>query len=51
MSPDMSEHKWPMVLFDSSMLIGLLECRLDLKAEIERVLSTKFRPIVLSGTL
>ena len=45
------EHERPKVLFDSSMLIGVFESKIDLIAEIERVLSTKFNPIVLSGTL
>jgi hypothetical protein len=39
------------VLFDSSILIGVFESKIDLIAEIERVLSTTFNPIVLSGTL
>jgi rRNA-processing protein FCF1 len=51
MISDKKEHEWPVVIFDSSILIGLLECRIDVIAEIERVLSTRFSPIVLSGTL
>jgi rRNA-processing protein FCF1 len=45
------EREWPKILFDSSMLIGVFESRIDPIAEIERVLSTRFDPIVLSGTL
>jgi rRNA-processing protein FCF1 len=45
------ECERPKVLFDSSILIGVFESKIDLIAEIERVLSTRFNPIVLSGTL
>jgi len=45
------QYEWPVVIFDSSIVISLLECKVDPISEIERVLSTRFAPIVLSGTL
>jgi rRNA-processing protein FCF1 len=45
------QYDWPVVIFDSSIIISLLECKVDPKSEIERVLSTKFVPTILSGTL
>nr|MDO8097761.1 hypothetical protein [Candidatus Njordarchaeota archaeon] len=39
------------VIFDSSIIISSLECKVDPVSEIERVLSTKFVPVILSGTL
>jgi rRNA-processing protein FCF1 len=41
----------PVVIFDSSIIISLLECKVDPISDIERVLTTKFIPTVLSGTL
>jgi rRNA-processing protein FCF1 len=43
--------EWPIVIFDSSIVISLLECKVDPILDIERVLTTKFVPTVLSGTL
>ncbi|WXG45508.1 MAG: PIN domain-containing protein [Candidatus Atabeyarchaeum deiterrae] len=51
MSRKETEHSWPIVLFDSSILISLPECNIDLTTEIERVLTVRFIPTVLSGTL
>lgn len=45
------QYEWPAVIFDSSIIISSLECKVDPISEIERVLSTKFVPTVLSGTL
>jgi len=45
------QHEWPTVIFDSSILIDLIECKVDPISEIQRVLSTKFVPTILSGTL
>jgi rRNA-processing protein FCF1 len=41
----------PIVIFDSSIMISAFECKVHLVPEIERVLSAKFVPTVLSGTL
>ena len=41
----------PVVIFDSSIIISLLECKVNPISDIERVLTTKFIPTVLSGTL
>jgi rRNA-processing protein FCF1 len=51
MIPEKREHNWLKVIFDSSMLIDLPELKIDLVTETERVLSTKFIPIVLTGTI
>nr|MDO8134879.1 hypothetical protein [Candidatus Njordarchaeum guaymaensis] len=45
------QYEWPAVIFDSSIILSLLECKVDPLSEIERVLSTKFVPMILSGTL
>jgi rRNA-processing protein FCF1 len=45
------QYEWPTVIFDSSIIISLFECKVDPISEIERVLSTRFNPTVLSGTL
>jgi rRNA-processing protein FCF1 len=51
MSLKKKAHESPIVIFDSSIMISALECKVDLVPEIERVLSTEFVPTVLSGTL
>jgi len=43
--------EWPVVIFDSSIIISSLECKVDPVSEIERVLSKRFVPVILSGTL
>jgi hypothetical protein len=45
------ERELPKILFDSSIIIGIFENKIDVISEIERVMSTRFNPIVLSGTL
>jgi rRNA-processing protein FCF1 len=51
MSHKNEQYEWPTVIFDSSIIISLLEFKVDPISEIERVISTKFVPSVLSGTL
>jgi rRNA-processing protein FCF1 len=51
MISEKKEHNSPMVIFDASILISLLECKVNLEDEIERILSSGFNPVVLSGTL
>jgi rRNA-processing protein FCF1 len=39
------------VIFDSSIIIDSIECKVDLALDIERVLPRGFSPTILSGTI